>query len=75
MALTSDQRWDPPKPLVAYNGPIPLQTQAIFVPPRGRWFEPDRGPRPNEGYIGLQDHDDKFTAYFKEVTIKPLEKK
>ena len=55
--------------------PTPNTSNLRPVPPRGRWFEPDRGPRPNEGYIGLQDHDDKSTAYFKEVAVKPLEKK
>jgi len=42
------------------------------VPPKTRDFEPERGPRPNEGYIGIQNHDDLSTAYFKEIAIKPL---
>lgn len=37
------------------------------VPERHEWFEPVRGPRPNYGYIGLQNHDGKSTVYFKEV--------
>ncbi len=40
------------------------------VPPGKRWFEPDRGPRPVSGYIGLQNHDRRSTAYFKEVSVK-----
>ena len=42
------------------------------VPPKTRDFEPDRGPRPASGYIGLQNHDGESTAYFKEVAVKPL---
>lgn len=42
------------------------------VPPKTRDFEPNRGPRPSSGYIGLQNHDDLSTAYFKEVAVKSL---
>ncbi len=40
------------------------------VPERKIWFEPVRGPRPDRGYIGLQNHDGSTTVYFKEVSIK-----
>lgn len=40
------------------------------VPPRKQWYEPVRGPRPDEGYIGLQNHDRRSTIYFKEVSVK-----
>jgi Domain of Unknown Function (DUF1080) len=40
------------------------------VPPRKMWFEPVRGPRPDVGYIGLQNHDGKTKIYFKEVSVK-----
>ncbi len=43
-------------------------TQA--VPPRKMWFEPARGPRPDAGYIGLQNHDARSTVYFREVSVK-----
>jgi hypothetical protein len=43
------------------------------MPARKQWFEPERGPRPEEGYIGLQNHDDKDShVYFKEVSVRPL---
>lgn len=42
------------------------------VPERKMWFEPVRGPRPDEGYIGLQNHDRASTVYFKEVSVTPL---
>jgi hypothetical protein len=40
------------------------------VPPRKQWFEPIRGPRPDSGYIGLQNHDAKSTVYFREVSVR-----
>jgi hypothetical protein len=41
------------------------------VPERKQWFEPVRGPRPDTGYIGLQNHDTGSTVYFKEVSVAP----
>jgi hypothetical protein len=35
--------------------------------------DPARGPRPELGYIGLQNHDEKSTVFFKEVSVRPLE--
>lgn len=42
------------------------------VPPKVKSYEPDRGPRPEIGYIGLQNHGEKDTVYFKEISVKPL---
>ena len=42
------------------------------VPERKQWFEPVRGPRPDSGYIGLQNHDGSSDVYFKEISILPL---
>jgi 3-keto-disaccharide hydrolase len=43
------------------------------VPERTLAWEPPRGPRPNEGWIGLENDDGKkHTVYFKEIAIKPL---
>lgn len=39
------------------------------VPERKAWYEPVRGPRPDEGYIGLQNHDAKSIVYFREVSV------
>ncbi|MGH9631764.1 MAG: 3-keto-disaccharide hydrolase [Bryobacteraceae bacterium] len=39
------------------------------VPPRKEWYEPVRGPRPEMGYIGLQNHDEQSVVYFKEVSV------
>lgn len=47
------------------------------VPERTKPFEPERGPRPEVGYIGLQNHDEytrgKTThVYFKEISVRSL---
>jgi hypothetical protein len=39
------------------------------VPERKQWFEPVRGPRPDTGYIGLQNHDGRSKVYFKEISV------
>jgi hypothetical protein len=47
------------------------------VPERTKDYEPERGPRPTSGYIGLQNHGDvSGDAYvlFKEVSVRPLTK-
>lgn len=50
-------------------------TEGDAVPERKFDFEPIRGPRPNEGYFGLQNHGTEDIVYFKEVAVKPLSKK
>ena len=37
----------------------------------GGSHDPDRGPRPDSLYIGLQNHPGS-EVYFKEVSLKPL---
>jgi hypothetical protein len=34
--------------------------------------DPARGPRPEAGYIGIQNHDKDSTVFFKEVSVRPL---
>jgi hypothetical protein len=34
--------------------------------------DPARGPRPENGYIGLQNHDKDSVVYFREVSVRPL---
>ena len=50
-------------------------TEGDAVPGRKFDFEPIRGPRPDQGYIGLQNHGAEDIVYFKEVAVKPLSKK
>lgn len=45
------------------------------VPERKFDFEPYRGPRPEYGYIGLQNHGDNDIVYFRKVAVRPLTRK
>ena len=47
-------------------------TEGQTVPPRVEDYEPERGPRPNVGYIGLQNHDDSGHVRFRSVSVAPL---
>jgi hypothetical protein len=42
------------------------------LPERKFPYEPERGPRPEEGYIGLQNHDAESAVYFREVSVVAL---
>ena len=44
------------------------------VPERKKWYEPRRGPRPDTGFVGLQNHDENSTVYYREVSVRPLAK-
>ena len=44
------------------------------VPERKFDFEPYHGPRPDFGYIGLQNHGENDVVFFKEVSVKTLPK-
>jgi hypothetical protein len=39
------------------------------VPERKQWYEPVRGPRPNAGYVGVQNHDARSVVYFREISV------
>jgi len=61
------------KTMVHLNGTMVTEFQeGDEVPPKTRDFEPDRGPRPATGYMGLQNHDDQSTVFFKVVEVKSL---
>ncbi|MBM3761535.1 MAG: DUF1080 domain-containing protein [Acidobacteria bacterium] len=40
------------------------------VPERKMWYEPVRGPRPDSGYFGIQNHDGQSKVIFKEISVK-----
>ncbi len=62
-----------PRTIVKVNSVLVTDyTEGQPVPPKKFDFEPARGRRPNEGYIGLQNHSDNDIVFFKEVAIKPL---
>jgi hypothetical protein len=59
------------KTIVSLNGKVVNEFDGNQpVPERKQWFEPIRGPRPNTGYIGLQNHDPNSIVYFKEISVK-----
>jgi hypothetical protein len=58
---------------VEINGKLVTDfTEGDPVPPRTMDYEPERGPRPLSGYIGLQNHDIEQRVHFKEVSVAPL---
>ena len=66
---------DGPKTMVVVNGvKVTEYAEGEVVPDRKFNFEPQRGTRPNEGYIGLQNHSDNDIVFFKEVAVKMLKK-
>jgi len=70
---TMDIAIEGPRTIVLLNGvEVTDYTEGQPVPPKKKSYEPDRGPRPNAGYIGLQNHSDKDTVYFGEVAERGL---
>jgi len=66
---------DGPRTIVFVNGvKVTDYAEGDPVPARKFNFEPQLGPRPLEGYIGLQNHSDTDVVFFKEVSIKKLKK-
>jgi hypothetical protein len=69
---TMDITMKGPRTIVFLNGVLVTDyTEGQPVPPRhGGEGEPAEGPRPDSGYIGLQNHPGS-EVYFKEVSILP----
>jgi hypothetical protein len=66
---------DGPRTTVVLNGvKVTDYREGDPVPERKFDFEPMRGPRPLEGYIGLQNHSDNDVVFFKQVAMRPLAK-
>jgi len=66
---------DGPHTIVMLNGvKVTDFTEGDSVPERKANYEPLRGPRPLEGFIGLQNHSDNDVVFFKEVAMKELKK-
>lgn len=40
------------------------------VPKKEKQYEPDRGKRAKDGFIGLQNHNDKDVVLFREISVK-----
>ena len=59
-----------PRTIVRLNGVMVTDYDGTSpVPPKNGQYEPDRGPRPNEGYIAIQHHGGKPMLWFKEVSL------
>lgn len=72
---TMDITIDGPHTVVRINGVIVSEyAEGDPVPPKKNDWDPARGPRPNKGYIGVQNHPHGKTVYFKEISIRPLER-
>lgn len=66
---------DGPHTTVLVNGvKVTDYREGEAVPARKFDFEPQRGTRPNLGYMGLQNHGEHDVVFFREVSIKPLRK-
>jgi hypothetical protein len=74
---TMDITLDGERVVVTLNG-VKVQDfdpRTAKVPERTKPYEPERGPRPVFGYVGLQNHDDAgkgAEVYFKEVSVRGL---
>lgn len=59
-----------PRTIVKLNGVVVTDYDGVSeVPPKNGRYEPDRGPRPDSGYIAIQHHGGKDTVWFKEIVL------
>jgi hypothetical protein len=59
-----------PRTIVRLNGVVVTDYDGVApVPPKKGRYEPDRGPRPDEGYIAIQHHGGAASLWFKEITL------
>jgi Domain of Unknown Function (DUF1080) len=70
---TMDITLDGLRTIVTVNGEkVTDYTEGQPTPPKKFDYEPERGERPEFGYIGLQNHSDNDIVFFKEVAVRPL---
>ena len=63
---------DGPRTIVRLNGVEVTDYDGVSpVPPKQQPWEPERGKRPDSGYIAIQGHDDRATFYFREISVEP----
>jgi hypothetical protein len=63
---------DGPHTVVYLNGvKVTDFHEGDVVPPRQQSYDPERGPRPESGYIGLQNEPGS-EVYFREISVRPL---
>lgn len=64
---------DGQRTLVHVNGVLVTDYDGVApVPERKYPYEPIRGPRPDSGYIGIQNHDPSAVISFREISVEPL---
>lgn len=64
---------DADRTVVTINGVLITDyTEGDPVPEKVEDWEPERGPRPEAGFVGLQNHGDRDTVLFREVSVRPL---
>ena len=70
---TMDITLDEDRTTVVLNGvQVTDYREGDPVPSKEETRGGDRGPRPLSGYIGLQNHGDDDTVFFREVSVRPL---
>jgi Domain of Unknown Function (DUF1080) len=64
---------DGARTIVTVNGVTVTDYDGVSpVPPKVKPYEPDRHPRAESGFIGLQNHDNNSVISFKEISVRPL---
>lgn len=59
-----------PRTVVKLNGGLVTDYDGVSpVPPKQGRYEPDRGPRPDSGYIAVQHHGGQATVWFREISV------
>ena len=59
-----------PRTIVKLNGVLVTDYDGVSpVPPKKGRYEPERGPRPDSGYIAIQHHGGAATVWFKQITV------
>lgn len=72
---TMDITLDGVRTIVKVNGVLVTDYDGVSpVPEKKQSYEPDRGPRPEYGYIAVQNHDATAVISFKEISVTPLKK-
>src|SRR5215468_9151901 len=62
-----------PRTIVKLNGVVVTDYDGVSaVPEKAKPYEPDRGRRPDTGYIAIQHHGGKGIVTFKEIALLPL---
>jgi hypothetical protein len=61
-----------PRTIVKLNGTLVTDYDGVSpVPPKRGRYEPERGPRPDTGYIAIQHHGGAATVWFREISLLP----